>query len=492
MKVLLVSPEYPVTFWSFKHVLGFVSKKAAYPPLGLLTVAGLLPESWSLRLVDMNVEKLRDAHIAEADLVMVGAMLVQKASALSVIERCRRQGVPVVGGGPLFTGLPDEFRPLVDHLVLDEAEITLPRFLEDLENGRPHKVYRADGFPDLSQTPLPRWDLIQIKHYASLLVQFSRGCPFNCEFCDITNMFGRKPRVKETGQILTELEAIYDLGWRESVFFVDDNFIGNKVKTKQLLSALIEWMREHDHPFTLLTEASINLADDDELIEMLVEAGFDRVFIGLETPNEASLKECQKNQNCARDLVSAINKLQHSGLQVFGGYIVGFDHDDESIFANQIKFIQESGVVTAMVGLLHAMPNTKLWQRLKQEGRLLLEATGNNSDGSLNFIPKMDPEKLVAGYRKIVRSIYSPRLYYRRISRFLEQYQPKRKKRLYPGDLKAFVRSIFYLGILGNGISQWYYWKLLLKTFLYHRRTTSEAITLMIFGHHFRKVARMV
>ena len=493
MKILLVHPEYPPTFWSFKHVLRFVSKKAAYPPLGLLTVAGMLPQDWELKLIDLNVEKLSDEDIHWADMVMVSAMLVQRKSVTEILNRCRKLGAKVVAGGPLFTSTPEDFQDMVDHMVLGEAELSLPPFLRDLEAGNLKPMYMADGFPELKLTPLPRWDLLSWKNYATLLVQCSRGCPFNCEFCDITNLFGRKPRVKSAEQILAELQVIYDMGWRSTIFFVDDNFIGNKLEIKKILRRLIEWMKAHDYPFTFITEASINLSDDDELIGLMTEAGFDTVFIGLETPNEESLRECEKNQNLKFDLLEAIARLQESGLHVMGGYIVGFDSDDESIFARQIKFIQESGVVTAMVGLLNAMPNTKLWQRLKSEDRLLLSATGDNTDGTINFIPTMDREKLIEGYRKLVRTIYSPRPFYQRVSRFLERYQPRRKaKRLSFTEIRAFIRSMFYLGVLGNGISQWYYWKMVAKTTIRYRYAFGEAITLMIWGYHFRKIARRI
>ena len=492
MRVLLVYPEYPVTFWSFKHALKFLSKKAAYPPLGLLTVAGLLPRDWDLRLRDLNIEKLSDEDLRWADLVMVSAMLIQKQSALEILERCQNFPVKTVGGGPLFTGIPDQFLPLVDHLVLDEAEITLPKFLEDLAEGQPQKIYRAGRFPELSMTPVPRWDLANIQKYATLMVQCSRGCPFNCEFCDITNLFGRKPRMKSGEQILAELDVIYGLGWRGTVFIVDDNFIGNKSKIKEILPQLITWMKERRRPFTFITEASVNLADDPELIDLMVEAGFVSVFIGLETPNVDSLRECEKSQNVSRDLEQAICTLQQAGLQVFGGYIVGFDNDDESIFHRQINFIQQTGVVTAMVGLLNAIPNTRLWQRLKGEDRLLLGATGDNTDGTINFIPKMDMDRLIEGYREVVRTIYSPRNFYKRVSRFLERYQPRHKRKMSLTEIKAFLKAIFYLGMLGNGSSQWYFWKMLIKTGLFHRRSFTEAMTLMVYGYHFRKVAKKV
>ncbi|HVO66289.1 MAG TPA: DUF4070 domain-containing protein, partial [Syntrophales bacterium] len=311
----------------------------------------------------------------------------------------------------------------------------------------------------------------------------------NCEFCDVTALFGHKPRLKSVDQFMDELQVIYDKGWRGSLFVVDDNFIGNRIAIKKMLPNVIAWMKERGYPFELFTEVSVNIADDDELVRLMVEAGFDRVFIGLETPNEESLKECAKDQNCKRDLTGSIKKLQASGLEVLGGYIVGFDNDDENIFASQIKFIQESGVATAMVGLLNALPNTRLWQRMKDESRLLLHSSGNNTDGSINFIPKLDMEKLIKGYHQMVKTIYSPRHYYQRVSKFLEHYQPLRQRKVDWERFKGFLKSIFYIGILGNGRTQWYYWKMLLKSTLFYRKSITTAITLMVYGQHFRKMS---
>jgi radical SAM superfamily enzyme YgiQ (UPF0313 family) len=492
MKILMVYPEYPVTFWSFDYALKFVSKKAAYPPLGLLTVAAMLPDDWDIRLVDVNVEKLKDKELEWADYVMISAMMIQRKSVLDIVQRCRQVGVKVIAGGPLFNSTPEEYVHLVDHLILNEAEHTLPPFLEDLRAGNPRQVYSTDVFPELGLTPIPRWDLIKVKKYATLMIQYSRGCPFNCEFCDITTLYGRKARAKSADQLIAEVETIYELGWRGTVFIVDDNFIGNKGKIKRMLRRLIEWMQAHEYPFEFITEASLNLVDDDELIELMGEAGFDTVFVGLETPNEESLKECAKNHNRGRDMVAAIRKLQAAGIQVLGGYIIGFDNDDEGIFSRQIKFIQESGVVTAMVGLLNAAPKTRLWQRLMAENRLQLDATGDNTDGTINFVPKMDKEILLRGYRKLVRTIYSPRYFYRRVCRFLEHYQPRRKGRMQIKDIKALLKSMFYLGIVGNGLSQWYYWKMFCKSIIFHRRLFPDAIKLMVYGYHFRKVSKKV
>jgi radical SAM superfamily enzyme YgiQ (UPF0313 family) len=493
MNILMIYPRYPITFWSFKYILKYISKKAAFPPLGLLTVASMLPKEWTVKLIDLNIEKLKDKDIAWADYVMISAMLIQKESVLEILTQCSRLKKKVIAGGPLFTANPEDYINSVDHLILNEAEATLPLFLADLACCNTKKIYRSDSFPSLLSTPLPRWDLAQIKQYATLMIQFSRGCPFNCEFCDVTSLFGHKPRIKSEDQFLQEIQTIYDTGWRGALFIVDDNFIGNKKAIKSMLPRVIAWMKAHKYPFELLTEASINIADDDELIHLMTEAGFRSIFIGLETPNEESLQECSKGQNCQRDLVAAIKKLQAAGLQVFGGYIVGFDHDDEGIFARQIKFIQETGVVTAMVGLLNALPNTRLWHRLNKENRLEDKSSGNNTDGSINFIPHMDKIKLIEGYNKLIKTIYSPRYYYQRVNEFLKTYKPQplgRNNQYTFRRLQALIKSIFYIGILGNGRSQWYYWKLMLKTLLFYRKSFAEAVTLMVYGYHFRKMAK--
>jgi radical SAM superfamily enzyme YgiQ (UPF0313 family) len=488
MNILLVYPEYPDTFWSFKHALKFISKKAAFPPLGLLTVGAMLPAAWEKKLIDMNVSKLTDAHLKWADYVFISAMSVQKESARSVIDHCKRLGVRTVAGGPLFTTEYNNFDD-VDYLVLGEAEATLAPFISDLANGKVRHIYTHEQRPVMDATPIPLWSLIDMKNYSSMNLQYSRGCPFDCEFCDIVLLNGHNPRTKSANQFIAEMNALYDNGWRGSLFIVDDNFIGNKKKLKEeILPALIEWRKEKKYPFALYTEASINLADDDELIRMMIAAGFDVVFIGIETPNEKSLVECTKVQNQNRDLVASVNKLQSFGLEVQGGFIVGFDNDPDSIFQNQIDFIQKSGIVTAMVGLLNAPTGTKLHHRLKSEHRLISSFTGNNTDFSLNFIPKMDTEKLTAGYRHILNTIYSPKQYYARIRTFLKVYKPPRTK---PGKvqryhIQAFLSSIWFLGISSRGRRQ--YWQLFWTYLLQSPPKFVRFITLTVYGYHFHKV----
>jgi radical SAM superfamily enzyme YgiQ (UPF0313 family) len=489
LRILLVYPEFPDTFWSFKHALKFIRKKAVAPPLGLLTVAAMLPSEWKKRLVDLNVTGLTQEDLAWADYVLVSAMTVQRDSARAVIARCKEAGVKVVAGGPLFTMEHEQF-PDVGHFVLNEAELTLPPFLADLANGRAQHIYTTDEFPDIRQTPAPLWQLVNLKHYDTVSIQFSRGCPFNCDFCNVTALLGHRPRLKTAVQIVAELDSLYALGWRKSVFFVDDNFIGNKKQIKsELLPALIEW-RKGKIGMSFNTEASINLADDTELMGLMTQAGFDTVFVGIETPNVDSLVECSKTQNRGRDLVESVKQLQRAGLQVQGGFIVGFDNDTTSIFQQQIDFIQRSGIVTAMVGLLQAPPGTHLFERMKQEGRLVDEMSGDNVDGSTNIIPKMGLDTLREGYRKILGQIYAPQLYYERVLTFLREYQPpKINVHLDLQHILALGRSIYRLGLRSAERTQ--YWRLFFWTLFRRPRLFPLAITLAIYGFHFRMVAEL-
>ena len=486
MNILLIYPKFPETFWSFTYAISFIGKKAAFPPLGLLTVASLLPGEWPKRLVDMNVDRLKDKDILWADLVFIGGMAVQRKSTLQVIDRCKSLNVPIVAGGPLFTSEPDDFKD-VDYLVLGEAEFTLPQFLSDLEKDQPKKVYRAEGFCDLTQTPFPLWDLLNIKKYASMSIQFSRGCPFNCDFCNVTTLFGHRSRLKTTDQIILELDNIYSLGWRSSIFFVDDNFIGNKrFLKKELLPALIQW-RKDKKGCSFYTEASINLADDEELQDMMVKAGFDSVFIGIESPDEASLKECQKNQNINRDLLESVSRIHRSGLQVMGGFIVGFDNDKPSIFQKQIDFIQTSGIVTAMVGMLQAIPGTRLFERLEGQNRLSKQFSGDNVNGTTNIVPKMGMEKLSKGYQLIMKQIYSPKHYYQRVRILLKEL--KAPEVIEPLNLQRFLsifRSAVRIGILGK--ERFHFWYLITWTLIRKPKLISTALALSIYGYHYRKI----
>jgi radical SAM superfamily enzyme YgiQ (UPF0313 family) len=488
MHILLVCPEYPDTFWSFKHALRFVSKKAGQPPLGLLTVASLLPTEWEKKLIDLNLATLTAKDLQWADYVFLGGMSVQAPSARTVIARCNDAGTKVVAGGPLFTARYEEFEG-VDHFVLNEAEITLPLFLNDLREGHPKHLYTTREWADLSTTPLPMWDLIDHRQYATMNVQYSRGCPYDCEFCDITVLYGRAPRTKSATQVIAELDALYRSGWRSHVFFVDDNFIGNKGKLKkEVLPQIIRWMEDMRHPFSLGTEASLNLSDDPELMDLMARAGFEEVFVGIESPNVESLEECKKIPNKNRDLLASVKILQKAGLQVQAGFIVGFDHDPASIFDTLIKFIKESGIVVAMVGLLNAPINSRLYHRLGKEKRLLQSFSGNNTDFSMNFVPKMNTKILLDGYRKILSTIYSPKEYYKRVTDFLRTHDSLAKHgvSLRFAHLRALAKSMFLLGVLGK--ERLYYWKLFFWSLIRRPRRFSTAITLAIYGFHFRRV----
>jgi len=488
MNILLISPQTPDTFWSFKHVLRFVSKRASFPPLGLLTVAAMLPRDWDLRLVDSNVKRLKDADLRWADFVMISAMIVQKNSVRNIVARCLAHRKPVIAGGPLFTTGHEGF-PAIQHFVLGEAEEIMPQVVEDMRRNRLQHVYKAPRWPDLAQTPVPRWDLIDLRHYVTMPAQFSRGCPFLCEFCDITVMNGRVPRTKSPAQMITELEALRVRGWREMVFIVDDNFIGDKRRVRELLREMVAWRRRTGAEMGFLTEASVNLADDAELCALMVEAGFTKVFVGIETPSVEGLAECSKMQNRGRDLVETVRTLQQRGLEVMGGFIVGFDSDKSDIFKRQFDFIQRSGVVTAMVGLLTALPQTRLYDRLKTEGRLEAETSGNNTDSALNFKPRLNREFLQSGYRDLMKKLYEPKVYYQRVRVFLQNHKTSAPSlRLSQADFMAFLKSFWLLGVWYRG--RMAYWRFFLGTLVHRPRQFRQAIEFAILGYHFRRVAQ--
>jgi radical SAM superfamily enzyme YgiQ (UPF0313 family) len=488
MKILLISPQTPDTFWSFKHVLRFVSKKAAFPPLGLLTVAAMLPRDWQLRVVDKNVEWLKDDDLRWADFVMISAMIVHKESVRAIVARCAALGKRVIAGGPLFTTGHEAF-PEIQHFVLGEAEEVMPQLVEDMRNDRLQRIYKATSWPNIEQTPVPRWDLIDPRHYVTMSVQFSRGCPYDCEFCDIIVMNGRVPRTKSPAQLVAELETLRLRGWQEMVFIVDDNFIGDRRRTRAMLRELVAWRRRTRAEMGFFTEASVNLADDPELCSLMVEAGFTKVFVGIETPSVEALEECRKLQNRGRDLVASVRTLQQAGLEVMGGFIVGFDSDKTDIFKRQFEFIQRSGVVTAMVGLLTALPQTRLYQRLKNEGRLEAETSGNNTDTALNFKPKLNREFLQSGYRELMKKLYEPKVYYQRVRTFLKNHKPTGPRlRLSRADFMAFVKSFWLLGIWYRGRVA--YWRFFWSTLLRRPRCLRLAVEFAIIGYHFRRVAQ--
>ena len=484
MNALLLYPRFPDTFWGFKHSLKLIRKKASSPPLGLLTVAGMLPDDWKLLLVDLNTTKLTDDDLAWANCALISAMVLQRDSAKEVAARCRKSGVTVIAGGPLFSSEHDDFGD-VDHFVLGEAETTLPGFLKDFDRGEAKRVYESSDWADLSDTPVPRWDLVHPRHYASRNIQYSRGCPHDCDFCSVTQLFGHRPRTKSAEQVVAELDSLYDLGWRGTVGFVDDNLIGNRKKlVQELLPALIEW-RRGKWGMNFSTQVTVDLADDEKLMDMMVRAGFDTVFVGIESVDEASLVECNKKQNEHRDLLNDVKHIQRAGMQVQGGFIVGFDHDTPDVFKRMTAFIQQSGIATAMVGMLQAPAGTRLFERLRGEGRIRAGFSGDNTDGSTNIVPTMGIAALERGYRDMMAQLYSPRNYYARLRTFLREYQPRAAKtRLRGWHIAAFLRSLYYLGIAGN--ERFRYQGLLVWTLFHNPRAFPTAIVLAISGYHLR------
>jgi radical SAM superfamily enzyme YgiQ (UPF0313 family) len=482
MNALLVYPKWPDTYWSFKHALPFQGKRSSYPPLGLLTIAALLPAHWAKRLVDTNVRALTDSDLAWADVALVSGMLVQKDNLLVILARCRANGIRTVVGGPIASGF-GELHRYADHVVIGEAEELIAPLADDLERGAAKPRYKASKMPSLDCSPLPDLSLINTRHYCSMAIQYSRGCPFNCEFCDIIEIYGRKPRTKSVAQVIAELEQLYRRKWRGAVFLVDDNFIGNKKNVRQLLPALAEWNDRHRRPFTFFTEASMNLADDPKLLTLMKAAGFIRVFLGIETPVEASLKEAHKLQNTQRSLLESVRCIQQHGIEVMAGFIVGFDSDPDDVFDRQVEFIEESAIPIAMVGLLQALPGTQLYRRLEREGRLIGDADGNNIDCHLSFIPTMSAQRLLDGYRSILKRIYAPDAYYERVRRFLEHYHPTTRTRRSHSEYLALFRSVMKQGVFGDARAS--YWKLLIDAATRNHHSFGTAITLAILGYHF-------
>lgn len=491
-RVLLVYPEFPPSFWGFRYAMKLIGRKSSMPPLGLLTVAGMFPEDgYELKLIDMNVTPLEDEHITWADLVLTSTMIVQQKSLREVIARCNRIGVPIVAGGPHPTSFHDEIEG-VDHFLLDEAEEIFPQFLEDFENGKAKKMYRSSKKPDVTKTPPPRFDLINLNAYGSMALQFSRGCPFDCEFCDITKLFGRAPRTKTNEQMLAEFDLLYDLGWRRPVFLVDDNFVGNKRDAMRMLPAIAGWQKEKGYPFSLYTEASVTLVEFEPLMDAMVDAGLTMVFLGIESPNPDTLKRSNKNQNTKKGvdnyLLHAVRTLQGKGIEVTGGFILGLDGDGPEVFDAQINFIQEAGIPIAMVGLLTALRGTNLYHRLEREGRLLGESTGNNLDIILNFIPEMERQTLINGYKRILTTLYDPTLsnYFKRCWTLLKNLKPVKYSVRYVGktEMLALVRSLWRQLFSKHGPA---YLRFLLKTIFCYPRMFPEAVRLAIMGYHLRK-----
>jgi radical SAM superfamily enzyme YgiQ (UPF0313 family) len=485
MKALLVYPTFPKTYWGQEYTHPLTTRRAVLPPLGLCTCAALLPREWELRLVDMNVEDLGDDAIAWADVVLISAMRIQSESFHQVVRRAHARGKRVVAGGPYVTTDPDAAAD-VDHLVLGEAEDTLPALARALERGDAPRRTEAAERPDVRRSPVPRFDLLRMEYYNAIGVQFSRGCPFNCEFCDIIEIFGRVPRTKTPEQLLRELDEVRATGFGGAVFVVDDNFIGNKVAAKKMLTHLAEWTRRRGHPFDFFTEASVNLADDDALIRGLVDAGFSSVFLGIETPSREALIETQKRQNAHLDLRQAVEKITRNGLQVMAGFIVGFDADadDEDIFERQHEFIAGSPIPMAMVGILTALPGTQLWRRLAREGRLLREAVGDNTYRP-NFVTRMPEDRLVEGYGRLLARLYEPKAYFDRALHLLRLMHGVRQnpyRRPLGNKLGTFARSLWRQGVWSSYRRE--YWRFLMRALILGRWAFVRGVALAVVAEH--------
>lgn len=493
-KILLVYPEIPKnTYWSFKYTLRFINKESGLPPLGLITMAALLPDRYELKLIDMNVEPLEQIHVEWADAVFVSAMIIQKESLREVTRLCQKTKTPVVAGGPYPTSSFQEIKG-VDHFVLGEAETVLAEFLADFENKTAGKIYRAKQKPDISESVLPRFDLLKMDRYSSMAVQYSRGCPFNCEFCDIWIMYGNKPRLKSAASVLREIDTLYRLGWRDSIFMVDDNFIGNKTRVKkELLPAIINWEKENNFVYKFYTEASINMATDPELMEKMSTAGFDQVFIGIETPSKKALSETGKNQNLKCDLKEAVRTIQEHGIEVTAGFILGFDSDADDIFERQIAFIQETGIPKAMVGILTALPGTKLYQRLEKEDRLTdIDISGSNTHNmGTNIITTMSPETLKEGYKQVLGTLYDATLknYFARCDTLLSRLQHTgyRQRHIRFHEIKALLKSLVIQPFTPYGRE---YLKFISRNLIKRPHLFAEVITHSVMGHHFHMITQ--
>jgi radical SAM superfamily enzyme YgiQ (UPF0313 family) len=491
--ILLVYPEIPKnTYWSFEYALPFIGKKCSMPPLSLITVAAFFPDTCRLKLVDMNIEPLNEEDIKWADAVFVSAMIVQKKSLKTVINMCNRLEKPVIAGGPYPTTSHEEIAG-VDHFLLGEVEESFLNFFEDLINGTAKRIYPAPSPPALSNMAIPRFDLLNLDAYASMSIQYSRGCPFRCEFCDIWMIYGNRSRVKSAENMIKEIDTLYRLGWRRSIFIVDDNFIGNKQRVKkEMLPALEKWQQDHDFVYRFFTEASINLAYDDELIDAMRDTGFNEVFIGIETPSRKALRETGKIQNLKMDMLQAVRKIQGKGLEVMGGFVVGFDSDKEDIFDRQIAFIQQAGIPQAMIGILTALPATKLYHRLEKQGRILDVADGNNTHNmDTNFITQMGREKLKNGYGKVLETLYDYNLknYFTRCSTCLDHLGENKlyNRKIYWGEIRTAFKSILKQTFTPYGYQ---YWKFLIRNIAKHPKKFSEFMRMAIQGHHFRMITQ--
>jgi radical SAM superfamily enzyme YgiQ (UPF0313 family) len=498
IKTLMVWPKIPESFWTFAGMMRLLREKVVLPPLGLITVAALCPKEWDIRLIDQGVDDLSDADILWADLVMVSGMRVQRKGFEEVLARARRLGRRTIVGGPYPSSEPDEALKLADHVVVGEPDEVFSEIAKDLEGGSARRLYRIETKPDVTKTPVARFDLLKTDLYASMAIQFSRGCPFQCEFCDIIALYGRKPRTKLPRQVMAELDALLKLGWKKQVFVVDDNFIGNHRLALGLARELEKWQQAHGYPLTFYTQASMDLARHPALIEAMVKANFLHVFVGVESPSEASLTEARKLQNLSQDPMESIKILQGGGLWVAAGFILGFDSDTEDIFEQQVVFIERAAVPWAMINFLHAVPRTALYDRMKKEGRLTELSVHNSDSTPPNFQTVLPRLVLLKGFQRILTSIYDPTKFYERAWRSLQAWQTRNCQRpaQQPGLVeiaKIVLRSIWHQGL--RSFYRRSYWKYFLRVVTRYAANPVKiwiGFTILIAGHHFVPYAQEV
>jgi radical SAM superfamily enzyme YgiQ (UPF0313 family) len=496
LKVLMVWPRFPPSFWGFEGVLEMIPERAMTPPLGLITVAALCPASWNLRLLDHAFEELRDEDLLWADLVMVSAMHAQRVDAIHILSRARALGRRTFIGGPWASSEPDLLHLEADHVLAGEAEEVFAGIALALERGTARAMYRVIDKPDMSRSPAPRFDLLRRDKYTSMPVQFSRGCPFQCDFCDIITIYGRKPRSKSPEQLIAELDILRGLGWRNEVFIVDDNFIGNSQNALLLTRELIAWQKRHHYPVSLYTEASIDLADKPELLAAMVEANFMYVFIGIESPSGEALKGSKKFQNLRRDNAQQIRLIQESGLWVLGGFIVGFDSDDAGIFQRQLEFIDRTSIAWAMAGMLQAPPTTPLYDRMRKEGRLIEDSQGTSNFSAPNFRTMMPLPVLLRGLSSLLAGLYEPESFFKRAFRSLEVWRPRAQK---PPDLpllytlRVWFASMWKQGIRSNyRLAYWRFLWLMMRNWALQPAKLWLGFMVLLSAHHFLIYARLV
>lgn len=496
MRALLVYPQFPKTFWSFEKILELVDRKVLLPPLGLITVAAILPQDWEFKLVDRNLRNVTEAEWDWAELVILSAMIVQKQDLLDFIREAKQRGKRVAVGGPYPTSIPEDSQAAgADYLILDEGEITLPLFITAIQNGQLQGIFRANGEkPDVTTTPVPRFDLLELDAYDSMSVQFSRGCPFQCEFCDIIVLYGRKPRTKTPAQLLAELDYLYELGWRRAIFMVDDNFIGNKRNVKLLLQELKTWMADHEYPFKFNTEASIDLAEDPELMQLMLECNFNAVFLGIETPDAESLSLTKKYQNTRNSLVESVQAINRAGLRVMAGFIIGFDGEKAGAGDRIIEFVEQTAIPTALFGILQALPNTALWHRLEKEGRLLSSKGDGNQMTLMNFIPTRPVTEIAQEYIQAFCTLYEPKRFLDRVYRHFLHLAPPvcQAPAQLPSlvDLRALAIIIWRQGIKRD--TRWQFWHHLFSILKHNPGVLDHYLTVCAHVEHFLEFRQIV